>query len=50
MQKFIKFTQKLLKKKIFKTWDGSHLDFTFEKKINNTFTSEDDDEWNEFNK
>jgi len=34
-KKFIKFTQKLLKEKIFKTWDGSHLDFTFEKKINN---------------
>jgi|TARA_B110000914_G_scaffold116086_1_gene101461 renalase len=34
-KKFIKFTQKLLKKKIFKTWDGNHLDFTFEKKINN---------------
>ena len=31
-KKFIKFTQKLLKKKIFKTWDGNHLDFTFEKK------------------
>ena len=35
-KKFIKFTQKLLKKKIFKTWDGNHLDFTFEKKLNNT--------------
>ena len=35
-KEFRKFTQKLLKKKIFKTWDGSHLDFTFEKKINNT--------------
>jgi len=35
-KKFIKFTQKLLKKKIFKTWDGNHLDFTFEKKPNNT--------------
>ena len=34
-KKFIKFTQKLLKKKIFKTWDGYHLDFTFEKKSNN---------------
>ena len=34
-KKFIKFTQKLFKKKIFKTWDGNHLDFTFEKKINN---------------
>ena len=34
-KKFIKFTQKLLKKKIFKTWDGNHLDFTFEKKSNN---------------
>ena len=34
-KKFIKFTQKLLKKKIFKTWDGNHLDFTFEKKNNN---------------
>ena len=31
-KKFIKFTQKLLKKKIFKTWDGNHLDLTFEKK------------------
>jgi len=35
-KKFIKFTQKLLKKKIFKTWDGNHLDFTFEKKLTNT--------------
>ena len=35
-KKFRKFTQKLLKKKIFKTWDGNHLDFTFEKKPNNT--------------
>ena len=34
-KKFIKFTQKLLKKKIFKSWNGNHLDFTFEKKINN---------------
>ena len=34
-KKFIKFTQKLLKKKIFKTWDGNHLDFSFEKKILN---------------
>jgi predicted NAD/FAD-dependent oxidoreductase len=34
-KKFIKFTQKLLKKKIFKTWNGNHLDFTFEKKLNN---------------
>ena len=34
-KKFIKFTQNLLKKKIFKTWDGNHLDFTFEKKPNN---------------
>ena len=34
-KKFRKFTQKLLKKKIFKTWDGNHLDFTFEKKSNN---------------
>jgi renalase len=31
---FVKFSQKLLKKKIFKIWDGNHLDFTFEKKIN----------------
>ena len=35
-KEFIKFTQKLLKKKIFKTWDGHHLDFTFEKKPINT--------------
>ena len=34
-KKFRKFTQNLLKKKIFKTWDGNHLDFTFEKKPNN---------------
>ena len=31
-KEFIKFIQKLIKKKIFKTWDGNHLDFTFEKK------------------
>ena len=34
-KKFVKFTQKLLKKKIFKTWDGTHLDFTFERKPKN---------------
>ena len=31
-KKFKQFTQKLFKKKILKTWDGNHLDFTFEKK------------------
>tara|TARA_A100001015_G_scaffold15150_1_gene17745 strand:+ start:318 stop:725 length:408 start_codon:yes stop_codon:yes gene_type:complete len=31
---FIKFTEKLFKKKIIKTWNGNHLDFTFEKKPN----------------
>ena len=30
---FTKIIQKLFKKKILKTWDGNHLDFTFEKKI-----------------
>ena len=34
-KKFKKFTQKLLKKKIFKNWEGNHLDFTFKKKPNN---------------
>ena len=29
---FIKFTEKLFKKKVLKTWNGNHLDFTFEKK------------------
>ena len=29
---FTKIIKKLLKKKILKTWDGNHLDFTFEKK------------------
>ena len=29
---FAKIIQKLSKKKILKTWDGNHLDFTFEKK------------------
>ncbi|MDC0477157.1 NAD(P)-binding protein [Pelagibacteraceae bacterium] len=29
---FTKIIQKLYKKKILKTWDGNHLDFTFEKK------------------
>ena len=29
---FSKFIKKLSKKKILKTWDGHHLDFTFEKK------------------
>ena len=28
-KKFKQFTQKLFKKKILKTWDGNHLDFTF---------------------
>jgi len=31
-KKFTKLIQKLSKKQIFKTWDGNHLDFTFEKK------------------
>ena len=30
---FTEFTKKLFKKKIFKTWNGNHLDFTFEKKF-----------------
>tara|TARA_B110000971_G_C20024076_1_gene507865 strand:- start:219 stop:1184 length:966 start_codon:yes stop_codon:yes gene_type:complete len=30
---FTKFTQNLFKKKIFKNWDGNHLDFTLEKKL-----------------
>ncbi len=29
---FIKYIQKLYKNKILKSWDGNHLDFTFEKK------------------
>ena len=29
---FIKYTQKLYKNKILKSWDGKHLDLTFEKK------------------
>ena len=33
---FTKYIKKLYKKKILKTWDGNHLDFTFEKK---TFSS-----------
>ena len=33
---FTKYIKKLCKKKILKTWDGNHLDFTFEKK---TFSS-----------
>ena len=32
---FAKIIQKLYKKKILKTWDGNHLDFTFEKKTLN---------------
>ena len=32
---FAKIIQKLSKKKILKTWDGNHLDFTFEKKTLN---------------
>ena len=32
---FTKIIQKLSKKKILKTWDGNHLDFTFEKKTLN---------------
>ena len=31
-KEFLKFSQDLLKNKIFKTWDGNHLDFSFEKK------------------
>tara|TARA_B110000211_G_C14042259_1_gene537290 strand:- start:217 stop:1179 length:963 start_codon:yes stop_codon:yes gene_type:complete len=31
-KEFSKFIKKLSKKKILKTWDGHHLDFTFEKK------------------
>ncbi|MDC0619006.1 NAD(P)-binding protein [Pelagibacteraceae bacterium] len=31
-KKFIKFIQKLFKKKVLNTWNGNHLDFTFEKK------------------
>ena len=31
-KEFTKFIQKLHKKKILKTWDENHLDFTFEKK------------------
>jgi renalase len=31
-KEFTKLIQDLSKKKIFKTWDGNHLDFTFEKK------------------
>ena len=30
---FKEFTQKLFKKKILKIWEGNHLDFTFEKKL-----------------
>ena len=33
-KEFINFSKKLLKKKVFKNWDGNHLDFTFEKKTN----------------
>ena len=29
---FIKYIQKLCKNRILKSWDGNHLDFTFEKK------------------
>jgi renalase len=32
-KEFTKLIQKLSQKKIFKIWDGNHLDFTFEKKI-----------------
>ena len=32
---FTKIIQKLLKRKILKTWNGNHLDFTFEKKTLN---------------
>ena len=31
-KQFSKFIQKLYKNKTLKTWDGNHLDFTFEKK------------------
>ena len=33
---FIKYIQKLYKKKILKSWDDDHLDFTFEKKLFST--------------
>ena len=33
-KEFIKFSQILFKKKIFKTWNGNHLDFTFKTKSN----------------
>ena len=32
-KQFIKFIQKLSKKKILNTWNGNHLDLTFEKKL-----------------
>tara|TARA_B100001059_G_C17764521_1_gene544811 strand:- start:198 stop:1160 length:963 start_codon:yes stop_codon:yes gene_type:complete len=35
-KKFIRFSKKLLKNKIFKTWDGNHLDLTLEKKYNSS--------------
>ena len=31
-KKFLKFIQKLIKKKILKSWNGKHLDFSFKKK------------------
>jgi len=35
-KEFINLIIKLSKKKIFKAWDGNHLDFTLEKKTNNS--------------